>query len=354
MEILIEQLVPTEIAFLNDKDNLFILDYRAIWESFDYEIPSMRKYENIAPWILENQNILVNQNASFLRYKNKNNLIQVDTWKTAKISIIKRVENFWNFKNIYFKNIFAFIPHPEIDKFCKDNKKNLFYTYEDFLLFNNKISQKSVVKYTPQWKLIKDFQDISTLNNKQNFYVKRSLWSWWFTVFKADKIQQNNKFSNLLKDWWNRYIEEKVDGLSMSIQIYKDKNKCVIFWLTRQEIKNEKEFCWAELLNLNFLKEDKFLKQRLIDCVEKLSNKLLSSYVWFFWIDFIYDKQNKVFWFLEWNIRLTTMTIPTLIYNNNPLYNIFKEDVRKELLKPSDMILWYDTIYDCYDILTFI
>jgi hypothetical protein len=41
-----------------------------------------------------------------------------------------------------------------------------------------------------------------------------------------------------------------------------------------------------------------------------------------------------------------------LIYNKNSLQHIFKEDVDKEAIKESDLILWYDTAYKCYDILT--
>jgi hypothetical protein len=33
------------------------------------------------------------------------------------------------------------------------------------------------------------------------------------------------------------------------------------------------------------------------------------------------------------------MTIPTLIYNKNSLQHIFKEDVDKEAIKESDLIL---------------
>jgi hypothetical protein len=79
MQISIQPIVPEQIPFLYQQNALFILDYRSLSESFDYEIPSMWKYENLAPWILNGQTILVNQNSSLLHYENNNNLLIINT-----------------------------------------------------------------------------------------------------------------------------------------------------------------------------------------------------------------------------------------------------------------------------------
>lgn len=52
----------------------------------------MRKYENLLPWILKGQNILVNQYAQQLPYSNTNNLIVVETGSIAKKALITRRE----------------------------------------------------------------------------------------------------------------------------------------------------------------------------------------------------------------------------------------------------------------------
>ncbi len=353
MEISIHPLVPEQIPFLHQGNTLFILDYRALWESFDYEIPSMWKYENLAPWILKEQTILVNQNSSLLYYENNNNLVTINTWDSAKISLIERAEKSWILQNISFDRIFAFIPHPAIDEFCQKYNKKLSYTYKDFVILNDKIQQKKAVTYTPKRHLIKDFNELQAIPDKHNFYVKRGIWSGWFTVFKLDTLEWNEKFRDLLNTSDERYLEEKEYGECMSIQLCKTDNECVVFWLTKQYIKEEKEFCWAEIININILSKNSFLREKLHTCISNLCEKLLSSYTGFFGIDFIYDEQNQTFWFLEWNIRLTAMTIPTLIHNKNSLQHIFKEDIDKESLKESDLILWYDTAYECCDVLTY-
>ncbi|MFA7717774.1 MAG: hypothetical protein WC875_03595, partial [Candidatus Absconditabacterales bacterium] len=129
MQISIQPIVPEQIPFLYQQNALFILDYRSLSESFDYEIPSMWKYENLAPWILNGQTILVNQNSSLLHYENNNNLLIINTGDSAKTSLIERAEKSGIVNNMSFDKVFAFIPHPAIDEFCKKYNKALSYTY---------------------------------------------------------------------------------------------------------------------------------------------------------------------------------------------------------------------------------
>lgn len=72
-------LTADQIPFLNNQKALFLLDYRILGESLEYEIPSMRKYENLLPWILINQNIAVNQYSKELHYVNTNYLLLAKT-----------------------------------------------------------------------------------------------------------------------------------------------------------------------------------------------------------------------------------------------------------------------------------
>lgn len=353
MQVSIYPLVPEEIPFLQQKNALFILDYRSLWESFDYEIPSMWKYENLAPRILKEQAILVNQNSALLHYESNNNLLIINTWDSAKISLIQRAEKSWTLQNIPFDTVFAFIPHPAIDEFCQKHNKKISYAYNDFVMLNDKIQQKKAVTYTPKWHIVQNFNELQSIPDKHNFYVKRGIWSGWFTVFKLDMIEWNEKFRSLLNISDERYLEEKEHGECMSIQLCKTNDECVVFWLTKQYIKEEKEFCWAEILDITTLSKNLFLREKLYTCINELCEELLSSYTGFFGIDFVYDEQNQTFWFLEWNIRLTAMTIPTLIHNKNHLWRTFKEDVDKGSIKQSDLILWYDTVYGCCDVLTY-
>lgn len=348
--ITILPLVSNQIKFLNNKNWLFLLDYRVLGESLEYEIPSMRKYENLLPWILEDQNILVNQYARKLKYNFHNNLIIVETGETARKSLIERyIELNSEMPIDYFVD---FIPHPELDVLEEQYNKSCFYRYSDFLKFNNKLLQKELVSNTPEWKMCTSFDDITFLEDKNQRYVKRMCWSGWFTVFEASLLDNSNEFKELFKVPNEWYIERYASWKGMSIQLLKeDQNNC-IFWITQQFVKDGKEFYGAECLPLSILVKDVFLKNNLEKTIEELSNTLLKEYQGFRGIDFIYDKQGQRFFFLEANVRLTSMTIPTLLYNQNIEYSCFYEDQMISDLKDKDYkILSYDATYDCYDVL---
>jgi len=79
MTISLHPLTPQDIESLHDPKALYILDYRALGESMDYDIPAMRKYENLAPRILTNQHVLVNEHAAELNYPHPNHLHVIPT-----------------------------------------------------------------------------------------------------------------------------------------------------------------------------------------------------------------------------------------------------------------------------------
>ncbi|MCX6730065.1 MAG: hypothetical protein NT058_01015 [Candidatus Portnoybacteria bacterium] len=66
-----KKLKSKDINFLQNKKALYVSDFRAISESMDYKIPTMWKYENLFPWILNNQNVVVNEDGNNLNYSNK-------------------------------------------------------------------------------------------------------------------------------------------------------------------------------------------------------------------------------------------------------------------------------------------
>lgn len=344
-------LTADQIPFLNNQKALFLLDYRILGESLEYEIPSMRKYENLLPWILINQNIAVNQYSKELHYVNTNYLLLAKTWESAKESVIKRIEKDHNDFLHELNSIIAFVPHPDVDKFCIDFWKTNYYSYENFLKYNNKLAQKQLVSQTPQWKRIHSLQELSSLSDPQGWYIKRAIGSWGFTVFKVDSILNNKEFNELFISPEERYLEKSEDWIWMSIQILKEGQEITVFALTEQCIKNEKEFYWAKMLPLSMIENNIFLKNFIEQTITELSAWLLSSYQGFWGIDFIYHKDKQKFFFLEWNIRLTAMTIPTLLHNQNSQFYAFYEDLTKEEISNiPHRIIGYDSFYDCYDV----
>lgn len=301
---------------------------------------------------MKGQNILVNQYAQQLPYSNTNNLIVVETGSIAKKALITRREE----QKLTLPKTLAwfinFVPHPELDDLSKKYDKSCFYLYSDFLKFNNKIEQKKIVSNTPEWKSVSSYSDIVSLENKQKWYIKRNCWSGGFTVFKCDSVESSTTFKELFNNPEEWYLEKAVDWLGMSVQILIEKNCVSVFWLTRQFVRDEKEFCGAQCLPLTLLEEDLFLRKELLKTIDELTSGLLTGYQGFWGIDFIYDREKEVYYFLEANVRLTAMTIPTLLYNQDSSFSCFYEDIAKVDFQHIDhKILAYDAVHNCYDVL---
>ncbi len=334
--IIKKKIVSSEIDFLNDDSCLYSSDFRTISENADYFIPAMRKYENLIPWILKDKLAIVNPNAKKLKYNKNNNLLIIKNSKDPRISIYQRLSKTYSTKK--FKKMWVAIPNTAADQYCRVNKLKINYSYDDFLIRNNKFIQKEILKnFTPEWKKIKSKEDLESLkNNKQNGYIKRSHGSGGYTVFKINKL--GNEFHLLYeKDPDSWFFEEEASGQSCSIQCIKDdKGAVTIFGLSEQIIEQGRYYTGSRILNIDSIKENIYaqLKYGL-----KLLDKALKGYVGFFGVDFIITKDEKVL-ILEANIRLTAATIPTLLFNEtNSDEALFKEDIKLTDISESDIII---------------
>jgi S-adenosylmethionine/arginine decarboxylase-like enzyme len=327
MKITIKKIKPEDIDFLQDEETLYTSDFRSIGESTNYLIPAMWKYENLMGWILQGKNLVVNNDSKKIKYPFKNNFIKISKGKDPRISIYKKIPKLS--RNI--KKLWVAIPHPEADIFAKKNNLQINYTYSDFLLRNNKIKQKKLLRnLTPDWKIITN-NDFSEFKNSKGF-AKRKFGSGGFTVFDVKEL---NKHNNLINsgEW---YFENFIRGKPYSIQCYIDKNQRVtIFGLSEQIIANGKNFIGSKILKLNKLNNCLFA---LKDAIKKLK-PLLINYAGFFGIDFIVNKTSVSI--LEANIRMTAATIPTLVTNMCACDNaIYCEDVNK--YENEDIILSFN------------
>ena len=339
MEVKISKLTPEEVSELNKKDVLYSLDFRGLGESLNYEIPEMRKYENLLPWILNGATCLANENSASLKYINKNNIVIVKSGKLAQTSIYKRLEKIQKFKCLW-----AGIPHPDADKLAKENNVSINYNWMDFLKLNNKIMQKKTIKRnTPEFIIVRDFTHLKNILAKDNeFFLKRNLGSGGFTSFDCtkSKIKDFKKFNFKENGKLCFYLERKIYGTPFSIQLYKDKNKIIAFGYTKQITEDGYFFKGNEILDLKNFKEIEFLR----DILEQ-GKTLFKHYNGFFGLDFIFN--NRAY-FLEFNVRLTAATIPVLLTNAfGWKQSVYLENETK--LKKNDLIL--TNTEDKYDIL---
>ncbi|MFW0837944.1 MAG: ATP-grasp domain-containing protein [Candidatus Komeilibacteria bacterium] len=342
------KLKPNDITFLNESDVLYSLDFRVLSENIDYKIPTMWKYENILPWILSGRNVVVNENYTALEYPNKNSFVVTKKTKDPRVSIYERMSKGLMGDNI--KKLWVAVPHPDADIFCKENKLKINYNYDSYLKYNNKIEQKKLLgNASPNWKLISSFDEIKGLQKKYTTgYIKRKFGSGGYTVFELNKLDHN--FSKLFKESSNEwYFEEEVKGKAYSIQCVKDGKNVTVFGFSEQIIEGHKFYSGSKILSLDLL------NIKLFNQVKKALSRFgefLADYNGLFGLDFIIDKNNKVF-ILEANIRITAVTISTLLFNMVGAESaLFREDVKNDNMAKDDVVLTCE-VDNMKDVLSF-
>jgi hypothetical protein len=305
------------------------------------------------PWILNKSSVAVNESYSSLKYPNANNFLIANKDGDPRVSIFERLSQ----KNIpsSVDCLWVAIPHPDADKFAKKYNLKLNYSYSDFLVRNNKLSQKELFgSFTPNWHIIdskNELKDIAS-KNKQGF-IKREYGSGGYAVFDVNKAMRDKNFLNLFRESDGKwYFEEFVAGKLYSIQCLIDNNNddITIFGFSEQQILDNKYFAGSKILPLDYLHDDILIQlQNGIKSIKPL----LKNYTGFLGIDFITDKENKIN-ILEANIRATAATIPTLLTNMaGGMQSEFKEDLPKDNIKNSDIILTEDLVDNCVDVLHF-
>ncbi len=329
------------IDLFSRKDVLFISDFRAVGESFEYDIPAMWKYENLLVNIVGGDT-LCNEYYPECKLLRNNTPIVVTCGANSKISIVKRfqIQNKKPLQNKSF--IYAPIAHPDIDEYSRQLGIPVSYKYEDFLIYNNKILQKKACNnITPSWKEIN--HNSSNIFNSNKSFIKRALGSGGYCIWDArDDI-------NFLTEH-SYYMESFVEGKSMSVQIYTENGQHTMFGYAEQLLENNKEFIGAKIFKISDM--DEIITSFLYEVVKCLTAELLKDYTGFWGVDFIYDTKNKKCSFLEANVRMTALTVPTLIKNTYYSSNnvVFREDCDNK--NNDDLIITYDAHDKLYDILT--
>jgi len=350
--IYINDLKPAEIPFLQNKQTLYTCDFRAISESMDYKIPSMWKYENLLPWILNHEKVVVNEERSLLQYPNRNELIIAPRSKDPRVSVFRRLPQDSSFNGI--SKIWVAIPHPEADTLAKEKRVDISYSFNDFLKRNNKIRQKKLLQQmTPKWKLLQSRHDFEkAAANSMPGYIKRAHGSGGYAIFLNHDINNNDNLHQLIAQSGEWFFEEMVEGKPHSIQAvrFKKTGKIIIFGFAAQTIAQSKHFTGARILSISLLNDNIF--KQLQKAIAQLT-LLLKNYEGFFGIDFILDKNDTVH-ILEANIRMTALTVPTLLKNlaggNEAIY---EEDLEINETGESNIILGYENVSGTGDILTF-
>jgi len=313
MDIVKEKISPRDVSFLSNGKTLYTSDFRAIGESADYKIPIMWKYENLMPWILEGEKVFINNDCD-INYFNENDLIVVPKETNPQISIYKRGEKVVLPEDV--ENLWVAVPHSDADCFAKKNNLKINYSYEDFLRRNNKIKQKELLgDITPPWKpFFKKKETKEFTATVSEGFLKKEYGSGGFTIFNIGTENEKEQLMKMVDESdANWYFEKRIGGTPYSVQCLKERKteRVVIFGFAEQMIEGGKYFKGLDVKPLEILKGDVF--SSLCTAIQRMSI-LLENYEGFFGVDFFIDKHGKAL-VLEFNIRLTSATIPTLLLN---------------------------------------
>ncbi len=334
LKVCFEELTNKDIKSLMDSDSLYIFDFRSISEDMSYDIPAMFKYENLLPWVLSDMNVCVNEEYDKIKYPNSNNLIVIPKDIDSRVSMFERLNKVIIPKNI--NKIYSGIPHPDSDNYVLQKGMETNFSYTSFINKNDKTAQKlAFSQYTPKWEIINEGLKSSIQEGCSGRYIKRQFSSGGYSVLSPEDIQTKKFF---LEDGHTWYVEDCCYGKSCSIQIYKESDeKMTVFGFANQIIEDGKHFMGAELLRLKQISVE---HKKNIERILQNCSGLLEGYNGFFGMDFIITDSGEVM-ALELNVRMTAVTIPTLIFNStNKEKLIFMED--QEDVQENDIILTYD------------
>lgn len=349
--ITISAIKPQDFLFLQKEPTLYSGDFRAVGESLLYDIPTMWKYENLLPWILDNQVVAVNDGYKKLQYPATNQYLVAPRPQGAKQSLLNRLE--WP-TTPSVESLWVAVPHPDTDSLAQEHSLSLNYTYVDFLQRNDKIRQKELLAdSSPPWELLKTPADIEKIaSEKTSGFIKRRHGSGGYTVFPVNQLEMSDEFRDLTqKSEW--FFEDEAKGTPFSIQCvhHPQDDTTIIFGYSKQHIANGKYFIGSSLLPVTELTETAL--HQLETGIKRLQ-PLLKGYEGFFGLDFIVDENDEV-QILEANIRLTAATVPTLLMNMSGHTNAeFREDVPKDKADTATLILTRDDSEKTLDTLTFL
>lgn len=351
-KITFKKLNADNIDLLNLDNTIYTNDFRAISENMNYKIPAMFKYENLLPWIVDSNNkntyVVVNEDAKTINYIHSSRdsfVVAEKDNEDARVSVYDRIGQYLP-KHI--KNLWVGIPHPDADRFARINSLDINYSFQSFLEKNNKIKQKELMqKHTPEWKVVNKKDEIVNTKNK---YLKRTIGSGGYTVFKTEEL--GNEFYQLFDDdeesLW--YEEEEIVGDFYSVQCVRQESGTVtVFGSGKQIIEDGKYYSGSNLYDVMYLPG---IDKEFIQIAIQNLQPLLDNYVGFFGIDYVKNKES--IYFLEANIRMTSVTVPALLFNkSNYKEAVFKEDIQTIKLNDYENLLTLDPDSGCVDIIEF-
>lgn len=343
MKIEYKKLTPNEVEDFQDENTLYSFDFRALGEDLFMEIPEMRKYENLGKWIIKNKHHTSNEWEELDKKR-----IQLNHNHLSKDTIYSRLKEV-NLPD-EIKKLWVAVPHPDSDILAIE--KNLEINYKHFLFekLNDKLFQKKFLgNLSPEFIEINSFLQLKNILEKDNnFFLKKRHGSGSFTSYdcqkKDFKFFSSNEFIRKYISKGDFFLERKINGKPLSVQVFKKEENYVVFGFTEQLFDKDGFYEGNLIYSPELIKDKKFIEEVISKC-----NSLLKEYNGFFGIDFMEEESGKNY-VLELNVRVTAVTVPTLVSNEK---NFDKAKYLENVKKPEkgDIVLTSFKDEETFDIL---
>ncbi len=297
-----------DLPELNDRHTLYTFDPRSILDECLGKHRYIVSCENLLCQMLSNQHTAVNQYAAKLPHPGRNDLFVVPITGDPRPSLYNRMENLVLPDGI--EQIYVCVPHPEADSLAANLNLHLNYKHSDFLKYNDKIAQKTLLgDLSPAWEIIDPKTHL--FDESEDCYYKRANGAGGYATFHCTERQGMKMPSRKYPALW--FKEATVEGEPCSVQIYRYLDGVyIVFGFSEMRIIERKTYAGGLMRRIDCLNREQC--DQIHEALRRL-DPLLHGYRGFMGLDFMANK-NKL-QFLEANVRVTMATFATLELNTS-------------------------------------
>lgn len=304
--VLFKPLRVEDLPELNDRHTLYTFDPRSILDECLGKHRYIVSCENLLCQMLSNQHTAVNQYAAKLPQNQHNNLFVVPITGDPRPSLYDRMKNLVLPDGI--EHLYACVPHPEADLLAVHLNLRLNFRFNDFLKYNDKIAQKTLLgDLSPTWSMFDPKTEL--FDDAEDCFYKRANGAGGYATFHSSDRKGLKLPSRKYPALW--FKEATVEGEPRSVQIYKTlEDEYIVFGYSEMRIIDRKTYAGGMMRRIDALSMP--AREQIQEALRRL-NPVFKNYSGFMGLDFM--ENGDIIKVLEANVRVTMATFATLELN---------------------------------------
>lgn len=304
--VLFKPLRVEDLPELNDRHSLYTFDPRSILDECLGKHRYIVSCENLLCQMLSKQHTAVNQYAAKQPQNQHNDLFVVPITGDPRPSLYVRMQNLILPDEI--EHLYTCVPHPEADLLAEHLNLRLNYHFLDFLKYNDKIEQKTLLgNLSPKWSIFDPKTEL--FDEAEDCYYKRANGAGGYATFHSSDRTGMKLPSRKYPALW--FKEATVEGEPRSVQIYKTlEDEYIVFGYSEMRIIDRKTYAGGMMRRIDALSMP--AREQIQEALRRL-NPLFKNYSGFMGLDFM--ENGDIIKVLEANVRVTMATFATLELN---------------------------------------